>query len=132
MRQGSLSLLFVLSVAMPLANAEEGAIDSSTEQQQVELEERQSDNALQPEAPNDSLSTAITDAERAQLAHLRQENHRLRMQLQQAQPKAQPQPQTRLLNDQQQWFAVGGGVGVLGFLLGVLTTRARRRRQWLN
>lgn len=130
MRQGSLSLLFVLSVAMPLANAEEGAIDSSTEQQQVEFEERQSDNALQPEAPNDSLSTAITDAERAQLAHLRQENHRLRMQLQQPQPKAKPQAQ--LLNDQQQWFAVGGGVGVLGFLLGVLTTRGRRRRQWLN
>ena len=50
------------------------------------------------------------------------------MQLEQEQAKAQPQ----LLNDQQQWFAVGGGVGVLGFLLGVLTTRGRRRRQWLN
>ncbi len=130
MRQGSLTLLLFLSVAMPLVNAEEGPIDPSAERPQVELEERLSDNELQPEAPNDSLSMAITDAERAQLAHLRQENHRLRMQLQQVQPKAQPQPQ--LLNDQQQWFAVGGGVGVLGFLLGVLTTRGRRRRQWLN
>ena len=70
----------------------------------------------------------IANAERAQLAHLRKENHRLRMQLQQGQSTEQPP----LLNDQQQWFAVGGGVGVLGFLLGVLTTRGRRRRQWLN
>ena len=67
---------------------------------------------------------------RDRLVRLRQENKRLRMQLEQEQAKAQPQPQ--LLNEQQQWFAVGGGVGVLGFLLGVLTTRGRRRRQWLN
>ena len=83
---------------------------------------------MQRESLSTGLDTAIADAERAQLSHLRQENHRLRMQLQQGQPKLQPP----LLNDQQQWFAVGGGVGVLGFLLGVLTTRGRRRRQWLN
>ncbi|AHL75867.1 hypothetical protein CH92_12485 [Stutzerimonas stutzeri] len=128
MRQGSLALLFVLSVASPLVNADESAIDPPPERQQVEPEGRRFDNELTPEAPDDSLSTAITDAERAQLAHLRQENHQLRMQLQQAPSKAQPQ----LLSDQQQWFAVGGGVGVLGFLLGVLATRGRRRRQWLN
>ena len=127
MRQGSLSLLLIASFAMPLVHAEEGTTDPTTERR-TELEQRLSENELRREELSGSLDIAVTDAERAQLARLRQENHRLRMQLQQAQPKAQPQ----LLNDQQQWFAVGGGVGVLGFLLGVLTTRGRRRRQWLN
>jgi len=85
------------------------------------------DNQQEREALKEDLSAADT-AGQAQLARLRQENQRLRMQLEQEQIEAQPQ----LLNDQQQWFAVGGGVGVLGFLLGVLTTRGRRRRQWLN
>lgn len=127
MRQGSLSLLLIMSFAMLSVHAEEGTTDPTTERR-TELEQRLSENELRREKLSGSLDIAVTDAERAQLASLRQENHRLRMQLQQAQPKAQPQ----LLNDQQQWFAVGGGVGVLGFLLGVLTTRGRRRRQWLN
>ncbi|HCJ27928.1 MAG TPA: hypothetical protein DHV63_01160 [Pseudomonas sp.] len=127
MRQGSLFLLFALSFAIPFAHAEQGTTDPTTERQ-AELEQRLSANEQRREELNDSVGATGTDAERAQLAHLRQENHRLRMQLQQGQPKAQP----HLLNDQQQWFAVGGGVGVLGFLLGVLTTRGRRRRQWLN
>lgn len=126
MRQGSLSLLLIVSFAMPAVHAEEGTTVPTTERR-TELEQRLSENQLQREALASSLGT-VTDAERKQLAQLTQENHRLRMQLQQAQPNAQPQ----LLNDQQQWFAVGGGVGVLGFLLGVLTTRGRRRRQWLN
>ena len=125
MRQGSLSLLLVLSFAAPSMYAEEGATDP--------LVERQTDLAQplaeeQREEPNVSLDSAAIDAELAQLAHLRQENRRVRMQLQQEEAKVQPQ----LLNDQQQWFVVGGGVGVLGFLLGVLTARGRRRRQWLN
>ena len=51
-----------------------------------------------------------------------------RMQLQAEQSKVLP----ALLNEQQQWFAVGGAVGVTSFLLGLLVTRGRRRRQWLN
>ncbi|MCQ4311599.1 hypothetical protein NAV33_06785 [Pseudomonas stutzeri] len=127
MRQGSLSLLLALSLFTPLLHAEEGAADPLTERQ-AELEQPLIEDERQREELNDNLDTAATDAEQAQLAQLIQENRHLRMQLQQEQSKAQPQ----LLNDQQQWFAVGGGVGVLGFLLGVLTTRGRRRRQWLN
>jgi len=127
MRQGSLSLLLALSLSAPLLHAEEGTADPLTERP-AELEQPLTENERQREELNDRLGTAATDAERAQLTHLRQENRRLRMQLQQEQSTAQPQ----LLSDQQQWFAVGGGVGVLGFLLGVLTTRGRRRRQWLN
>ena len=112
---------------MASAQADEDTT-APTLEQLVELTQSLPENEVQRESLSTGLDTAIADAERAQLSHLRQENHRLRMQLQQGQPKLQPP----LLNDQQQWFAVGGGVGVLGFLLGVLTTRGRRRRQWLN
>lgn len=127
MRQGSLPLMLALSLAMASAQADEDTT-APTLEQQGELTQSLPENKVQRESLSAGLDTAIADAERAQLSHLRQENHRLRMQLQQGQPKLQPP----LLNDQQQWFAVGGGVGVLGFLLGVLTTRGRRRRQWLN
>lgn len=127
MRQGSLSLMLVLGFALASAQANEESIAPPLEPQD-ELKQPLLEDEAQRDAPSGRLETAVTDAERAQLSHLRQENHRLRMQLQQGQPKVQPP----LLNDQQQWFAVGGGVGVLGFLLGVLTTRGRRRRQWLN
>ncbi len=128
MRQGPLFLLLFLNLATSLAQAEE-TITAPTERQ-TELESRLSDNQRQRETLKQLPDVAASPAGQAQLAGLRQENQRLRMQLQQEQLKQQAQPQ--LLSDQQQWFAVGGGVGVLGFLLGVLTTRGRRRRQWLN
>ena len=130
MRQGSLAILLALSLTLSFAHAEENqpspAGDQQAEPGQPLDEQRQ--------RPTDAAQpvSSLTDAERAQLSHLRQENHRLRMQVQDRPPAQLPQPQPQLLNDQQQWFAVGGGVGVLGFLLGVLTTRGRRRRQWLN
>jgi len=129
MRQGPLFLLLVLGLAAPLLQAEEAPIDPIAERQ-VELEHRLSDNQQQREAIKENLDAAASAAGQAQLLRLRQENQRLRLQLEQEQAQTQLQPP--LLNDQQQWFAVGGGVGVLGFLLGVLTTRGRRRRQWLN
>lgn len=124
MRQGSLSLLLALSLVTPLLQAEE-TIPEPTLERHTGLEPSPSENQVGPEAQEE---TTISAAGQAQLVSLRQENQRLRMQLDQEQSKAPPQ----LLDDQQQWFAVGGGVGVLGFLLGVLTTRGRRRRQWLN
>ncbi|WP_417775600.1 hypothetical protein [Stutzerimonas xanthomarina] len=129
MRQSSLSLLLVLGLATPSLQAEEAPIEPPAERQ-VELEHRLSENQQQREAIRENLDAAASAAGQAQLLRLRQENQRLRLQLEQEQ--AQTQVQLPLLNDQQQWFAVGGGVGVLGFLLGVLTTRGRRRRQWLN
>ncbi|WP_407296969.1 hypothetical protein [Stutzerimonas zhaodongensis] len=128
MRQGPLFLLFALCLATPQLQAQE-APPTTVSEQQAELEHRLMENQEEREALKANLDAANT-ADQAQLVRLRQENKRLRMQLEQEQAKAQPQPQ--LFNEQQQWFAVGGGVGVLGFLLGVLTTRGRRRRQWLN
>ena len=110
MRQGSLSVLFALCLLAPALQAQEP----------------DSQPAPEPEAapPQD----AVTRETSAQLIQLREENQRLKALLQQQQANAA----APLLNDQQQWFAVGGGVGVLGFLFGVLATRGRRRRQWLN
>lgn len=127
MRQGQLSLLFILCFTTPLLQADQTPTEAVPERQ-AELEQRLSENQDQRDAIKDDIEAVASAAGQAQLARLRQENQRLRVQLEQEQSKAQPQ----LLNDQQQWFAVGGSVGVLGFLLGVLTTRGRRRRQWLN
>lgn len=127
MRQGPLSLLLIRCFSTPLLQADQTPIEPIPERQ-AELEQRLSDNQDQRDAIKEDPEAVASAAGQAQLARLRQENQRLRVQLEQEQSKAQPQ----LLNDQQQWFAVGGGVGVLGFLLGVLTTRGRRRRQWLN
>ncbi len=123
MRQGLPSLLLALSFAMSYVHADEGSSDPAAARQ-TGLEQHLPEDERQRREPSDGPGITVTDA---QLAQLRRENQQLRMQLQRVQPQ-----QTRWLNDQQQWFAVGGGVGVLGFLLGVLTTRGRRRRQWLN
>lgn len=129
MRQGLLSLPLVLMLASPLLQAEE-AQNEQVPDRQAELENRLSENLQQRETLSDNPQVTASVAGQAQLARFRQENQRLRLQLEELQSRPQPAPQ--LLNDDQQWFAVGGGVGVLGFLLGVLTTRGRRRRQWLN
>lgn len=129
MRQGLLSLPLVLMLASPLLQAEE-AQNEQVPDRQAELENRLSENLQQRETLKDNPQVTASVAGQAQLVRLRQENQRLRLQLEELQSRARSAPQ--LLNDDQQWFAVGGGVGVLGFLLGVLTTRGRRRRQWLN
>ena len=132
MRQGSLSVLFALCLLAPTLQAQEPdsrsapPVEAGLEQAPREAAPRQAE----AEAEAEAASTAVT-IEQAQLHRLREENQRLKALLRQQQ--AAPAPiASPLLNEQQQWFAVGGGVGVLGFLLGVLATRGRRRRQWLN
>lgn len=129
MRKGSLILLFATTLAASVLHAEELPPDAATTGQEAALQQRLQDNQERRQALNARIEEdRATAAERAQLAQLREENQRLRLQLQQEQAKPEP----LWLGEDQQWFAVGGGVGVLGFLLGVLTTRGRRRRQWLN
>lgn len=129
MRQGLLSLPLVLMLSSPWLQAEDAPLERAPDRQ-AELENRLSENLQRREVLEEILDVTPSAADQAQLARLRQENQRLRLQLEALQAQAKPEP--RLLNDDQQWFALGGGVGVLGFLLGVLTTRGRRRRQWLN
>lgn len=126
MRQGSLSVLFALCLLAPALQAQEPDSQSALEPETAPQQR------LEANPPQDAVLKApareVSVAEQVQLTQLREENQRLKALLQQQQANAA----APLLNDQQQWFAVGGGVGVLGFLFGVLATRGRRRRQWLN
>ncbi|OCX56439.1 hypothetical protein [Stutzerimonas stutzeri] len=125
MRQRPLSLLLALTLLAPALQAEETSnvptlpVDEASEAAPIEAQQ----TATEPRA-----ARLASDTTEALLLRLREENRRLRMQLQAEQSKVLP----ALLNEQQQWFAVGGAVGVTSFLLGLLVTRGRRRRQWLN
>jgi hypothetical protein len=125
MRQRPLSLLLALTLLAPVLHAEEAApepyVPAVESSELIDFEEMEV-------APEPQAATPGADTTQALLLRLREENRRLRLQLQTEQAKAIPV----LLNDQQQWFAVGGAVGVVSFTLGLLVSRGRRRRQWLN
>ncbi len=125
MRQRSLALLFALTLLTPALYAEEAitepAVPVTEPGDPAGYDEL--DAVAEPEPAGPS-----TDTTEALLLRLREENRRLRLQLQTEQAKVLP----AMLNEQQQWFAVGGAVGVVSFTLGLLVTRGRRRRQWLN
>ncbi|MCQ4294930.1 hypothetical protein NAU58_04995 [Pseudomonas stutzeri] len=125
MRQRPLSLLFALTLLAPALHAEEAAPEASGPLAEPgdSLEFEQMEATPEPQAAGLGGDTA-----EALLLRLREENRRLRLQLQTEQAKSLPV----LLNEQQQWFAVGGAVGVISFSLGLLVARGRRRRQWLN
>lgn len=128
MRHATLSLLVALCLSAPL-HAQDAAPPAAEPAAPAEQSTSALNEAEQPSAAAIERRVADErDQAKAQVTRLRQENQRLRAQLQEEQAKLPP----ALLNDQQQWFAVGGGVGVLGFLAGVLVSRGRRRRQWLN
>ncbi|AYC33574.1 hypothetical protein D3880_14955 [Pseudomonas cavernae] len=139
MRQGPLSLLFAaLLLSQPL-QAEEAApispentvpaIASPDATALAALEQRLAESEQQRAELASQLQNNAGERESAQLSRLRQENQRLKLQLNQALAEQPPQ----LLGEQQQWFAAGGGVGLLGVLLGVLLRgRRKARREWLN
>jgi hypothetical protein len=69
------------------------------------------------------------ERESVQLQRLRQENQRLKLQLK----KVQAQAPQQLVSEQQIWFAIGAGAGLLGVIIGALLRGKRRsRREWLN
>jgi len=125
MRQRPLSLLLALMLLAPALQAQEAAPDPSASAAEpgdsIEFEPMEA-------APEPQAAALGVDTAEALLLRLREENRRLRLQLQTEQAKVLP----TVLNEQQQWFAVGGAVGVISFTLGVLVSRGRRRRQWLN
>src|SRR5690606_921933 len=137
MRQGPLSLLLAALCVAPALHAEEArplslepapaeaAADDSagriaTLQQQLADSQRHIEE-LQAAAPG--------ERESAQISRLRQENQRLKLQLKQAQAAQPP----RLLSEQQQWFAIGGGSVLIAFVVGRLSAggRNRRRSEWV-
>ena len=136
MRKGPLCLMLVTLSIMAPAHGEENAeggnstpLSLSAGSQITELQQRLKASEQQREELNKQLQNVDNERESAQLARLRQENQRLKLQLKEAQ--ASPLP--RLLTDQQQWFVTGAGVALLALLCGIFASGAsRKRRQWLN
>ncbi|WP_025132231.1 translation initiation factor 2 [Pseudomonas sp. PH1b] len=136
MRQGPLCLLLVmLSIGAP-ALAEETQesghstpLSLSAGSQITELQQRLKESERLRDELSKQLQNADAERESPQLARLRQENQRLKLQLKET--LANPAP--RLLTDQQQWFVTGGGVALVALLCGIFASGGhRKRRQWLN
>ncbi|GGU81998.1 hypothetical protein GCM10009504_43250 [Pseudomonas laurentiana] len=133
MRQGTLSLLLSLLLLSPLAQAEDTAASTplslSAGSQITELQQRLKESEAQRQALSQQLQNLDNTRESAQLSGLRQENQRLKAQLNELQASSP----MKLLTDQQQWFVIGGGVALLAALCGIFASGSyRRRRQWLN
>ena len=137
MRSGSLCLLIVMWGLAGLAHAEEvsdsGNVQAlhlpSPASQLADLQQKLKESERQREILLRQTQNADAERDSVQLARLRQENQRLKLQLREAQAAA-PQP---LLSDRQQWFAAGGGVAMIALLCGIFASGWRRqRRQWLN
>lgn len=133
MRPGPLFLL--LTLCLPAAvQAEESptpplAEATSAQSQIDELQERLAFSEAQREALSAELQNSVGERESVQLQRLRQENQRLKLQLKKTQASA-PQP---LISEQQTWFAIGAGAGLLGVIIGAVLRRGRRSRsEWLN
>ncbi|MBU3057123.1 hypothetical protein [Pseudomonas indica] len=136
MRHASLSVSFALLLGSPLLWAEETppapaasnpplAAATAAEALVDELEQRLAES----ERLRQELEATISERESSQLARLRQENQRLRLQLKEAQAQ-QPPP---LLDERQRWLAIGGGIALGGVILGALLRgRRRSRREWIN
>nr|WP_303684168.1 hypothetical protein [Brevundimonas naejangsanensis] len=121
-----------LLISLALASAP--ALSFAQEAVEAPVPAPETAEASAPQAPPAAVVPQILDfdieATRTSLARLRQENQRLKLQLQASQQApAAPAP---LLGDDQQWFVTGAAVGVISFILGLLLTRGRRRREWLN
>ncbi|EWC40540.1 hypothetical protein GFL09_08160 [Pseudomonas stutzeri] len=125
MRQPQLPLLLALILLAPMLHAQ----DATTEDYPALAEAGESVQVETLDTASELQAARLPgDTTEALLLRLREENRRLRLQLQTEQAKLLP----LMLNEQQQWFAVGGAVGVISFTLGLLVTRSRRRRQWIN
>ncbi|HUE91208.1 translation initiation factor 2 [Pseudomonas sp.] len=129
MRPGPLILLLTLSLPAAV-QAEQSPPAASAAQAQIDsLEQRLAISEEQRDAMAAELQANDGERESAQLQRLRQENQRLKLQLKKAQAQA-PQP---LISEQQRWFAIGAGAGLLGVIIGALLRGSRRsRREWLN
>lgn len=133
MRAAPLLLLLSLCTA-PLLFAEETPLQPLAEaapmQAQIdELEQRLAISEQQREALSAELESSASEHETAQLQRLRQENQRLQLQLKKAQSSSVP----AFISEQQMWFAIGAGAGLLGVIIGALLRRGRRTHsEWLN
>ena len=134
-RRHLLPLLFCLSLPLaahgeepataPGAGPAPSATPAPASDDLAQLQQRLDESEKQ----RTDLATQLQGAESAVVGRLRQENQRLKLQLRELQAQQPP----RLLSDEQTWFATGGAVALVAFVLGALSRgRRRRRREWIN
>ncbi|MBD9414739.1 translation initiation factor 2 [Pseudomonas sp. PDM16] len=141
MHRGPLYLLLTALCVSPVLHAEEAqplALNPVSSTPSATSSTPSNDSAVQINALQQQLAesqrqlseqqSASGERETAQIARLRQENQRLKLQLKQAQAGQPP----RLLTDQQLWFAIGAGTALAAFVIGRLSAggRSRRRSEW--
>lgn len=108
-----------------IVNAEVASLNAQLDQ----LEQRLAESERIRSELNGQLESSAAVQGNAQVSRLNQDNQRLKMQLK----AAQAQQPGQLLNEQQKWFGIGGGVALLAFLFGALTRGAnKKRRDWMN
>ena len=96
-----------------------------------ELEQRLAISEQQREALGAELQSSASERENVQLQRLRlrQDNQRLKLELKKAQSSIAP----AFISEQQMWFAIGAGAGLVGVIIGALLRRGRRSQsEWLN
>lgn len=130
MRPTTLTLLLALCLLAPALQAEQTPDETEATQARIDaLEQRLALSEDQRMQLSEQLQEQSTERESIQLQRLRQDNQRLKLQLKAAQAQTPPP----LINERQQWFAVGAGAGLLGVLIGALLRVSRRkRREWTN
>ena len=132
MRHYFLTLLLIASTfahaeeAQPPANAAAPATNDAQiealQRQLADSEQKRSELAAQ-------LEGSMAERENAQMARLRQDNQKLKLQLRETQSRQPKSP----LNEKQTWFLVGAAASLLGVLIGALLRGSRKsRRQWIN
>jgi hypothetical protein len=138
MHRLSLTLLLVLSPLCSALQAEESTLASpaathiasqpNATQRIHELEAELGAAVQQRDELAGQLSSGLAERETAQVARLRQENQKLKLQLREALAKQQQS----LFTETQTWYLAGAATALLGAAIGALLRGNRRRRQWLN
>ena len=105
--------------AAPVAN---DAQSEALQRQLADSEQKRSELLTQ-------LEGSMVERENAQMARLRQDNQKLKLQVREAQSRQPKSP----LNEKQTWFLIGATASLLGVLIGALLRGSRKsRRQWIN
>ncbi|MBX9913312.1 MAG: hypothetical protein K2Y25_05395 [Pseudomonadaceae bacterium] len=108
-----------------IVNAEVASLNAQLDN----LEQRLAESERMRSELNSQLESGAAAQGNAQVSRLNQDNQRLKMQLK----AAQAQQPGQLFSEQQKWFAIGGGVALLAFLLGALARgTSQKRRAWMS
>lgn len=108
-----------------IVNAEVASLNAQLDN----LEQRLAESERMRSELNSQLESGAAAQGNAQVSRLNQDNQRLKMQLK----AAQAQQPGQLFSEQQKWFAIGGGVALLAFLLGALARgTSQKRRTWMS